>query len=63
MSNPQTMTPECMSVTQNNGNGKYLIIEDEPDLNNLIAEIVQLGGYGVVKAYNCNSISLISPRN
>ena len=46
------MTPECMSVIQNNGNGKFLIIEDEPALNNLIAEIVQLGGYGVVKAYN-----------
>lgn len=61
MSIPQTMTPECMSVIQNNGNGKFLIIEDEPALNNLIAEIVQLGGYGVVKAYN--SISLISPRN
>ena len=52
MGNSDTMEPAFLSVTNNTDNRKFLIVEDEPDINNLIAEIVQMGGYGTVKAYN-----------
>jgi DNA-binding response OmpR family regulator len=43
---------------------KIVIVEDEPDTNEMFAEMMQLSGYNVFKSYGGNSaLTLISEEN